>query len=433
MRSFKSRAAISVASVLLSGSVNAGLFDDLIEGVAKSVLQQAVGGQTQPAQPVQAVQPPPQIMQQNGCYYNLPSLPPGAPPYYVDADKNGCVDQNELVNYLRVVEAFKVNVPNNAPAQVGAPVAVAKATTTQLAVNVGYAEDLTDYANTVVVPTVYVKFLVQGSVFAVKQGGYRVGQNANTVRASAKYRVAGMDKTLAREISRQVHDDFVNKLRAAGYTVLTYDDIKDRDYVRAAEREAGDAHWGLPVESPRDSSDVYLVAAPSDAQQFKSGFAGGVFSEFISSGKPKFHDATLIIPTYTIVSPQVWGETGATYSTISAGIKTAVGMTLRTASARWMGKPRVRMGGGNHPGVVTKHEVVNITEQAGYLVAADTTSAAANSLSKDLSFLTGAGSIRTDSSEYIFTLDRNAYIAGVLKGTGDFNAQVAMTAAEVRK
>lgn len=319
--------------------------------------------------------------------------------------------------------------------QGSATAAQTAAGSTTLAVNVGYAQDLRDYSNTVVVPTAYVKFLVDGKVFVSKQGSALStlgGGSANSVKASAKYKVAGLDKALAQSIAKQAYDDFVTKLRASGYTVLTYEDIKDKDFVQKAARDKGDAKWGLPTESPVGSSDTYLVAAPSDAQQIKIGFTG-VFSEFISMGKPKFKDATVIIPTYTIVSPQVWGETDSGFNRIEAGIKTAAGMNLQSASAMWMGKPKVRMGGGSLPGVSTKAAVINITPKAGDLVkAADTTPTAANALSKGLSMLSGAGSINSSSSDYVFNVDRNAYTAGALKGISDFNAEVAKAAASAK-
>lgn len=319
--------------------------------------------------------------------------------------------------------------------QGSATAAQTAAGSTSLAVNVGYAQDLRDYSNTVVVPTAYVKFLVDGKVFVSKQGSALStlgGGSANSVKASAKYKVAGLDKAMAQGIAKQAYDDFVAKLRAAGYTVLTYDDIKDRDYMKSAARDKGDAKWGLPTESPVGSSDTYVIAAPSDAQQIKIGFTGA-FAEFISLGKPKIKDATIVIPTYTIVSPQVWGTTDSGFNRIEAGISTAAGMNLQYASAIWMGKPKVRMGGGNVPGVVTKAAVINITEKAGELVkAADTTPTAANALSKGLSMLSGAGSINASSAEYTFNVDRTAYTAGALKGITDFNAEVGKAASSAK-
>ncbi|HEX5277603.1 MAG TPA: hypothetical protein VFW42_08050 [Fluviicoccus sp.] len=290
-------------------------------------------------------------------------------------------------------------------------------------------EDLLDYNKTIVVPTAYVKFLVEGKVGVSKQGSALStlgGGSANSVKASAKYHLNGMNKALAQSIAKKAYDDFVAQMRAAGYTVLTWNDIKGRDYLQGIALAKADAKWGLPVESPVGSSDTLLVAAPSDEQQIKIGFTGP-FSEFISLGKPKIKDATIIIPTYTIVAPQIWGETGASYSTISAGIQTAPGMNLQAASATWMGKPKTRMMRGI-PGVASKAPVLNITANAGTLSKTDTTSNAANALSKGLSLLSGAGSITSNSADYTFTVDATAYSNGALKGISAFNAEVAKVA-----
>jgi len=89
-----------------------------------------------------------------------------------------------------------------------------------------------------------------------------------------------------------------------------------------------------------------------------------------------------------------------------------------------MGAPKVRMGGGNAPGVVTKEPVINLTEIAGTLSKEDTTSGTANALSKTLS-LFGGGSVTGNSANYTFTIDPAAYTAGALRGITGFNAEVA--------
>jgi hypothetical protein len=166
--------------------------------------------------------------------------------------------------------------------------------------------------------------------------------------------------------------------------------------------------------------------------QFKIGFTG-VFAEFMKRGKPKFEDAVVVVPQYTIVAPQVWGETDSGYNRISAGINTAPGMNLQYANASWMGKPRVRMGGSKIPGVITKGYVTNITEKAGEMVKTeDTTPKAANGISKALS-LFGGGSIQASSATYTFTVDPKAYTEGALNGITTFNAEVAKFAATAKK
>lgn len=306
----------------------------------------------------------------------------------------------------------------------------------KIEVNSGYADDLRDFGGTIVVPTVYVNMLVEGKTFISKQGSALQtlgGGSANSVKASAKYKVVGMNKAFAQSIAKQAYDDFVKRMRDAGYTVLTYDDVKDRDVVKEIERDTGiDAEWGLPVMSPVNTSDKYVIATPSDAQQFKIGFTGA-FAPFMKRGKSRLDDAVVVIPQYTIVAPQVWGATDQGYNRISAAINTAPGMNLNYATVSWVGKPHVRMGG-KTTGVTTKSYVVNITEKAGEMVKTEeTTPKAANGLSKALSMLGGGGSISASSANYTFTLDPAAYTEGAMNGIGAFNAQVGAYAATAKK
>lgn len=334
-----------------------------------------------------------------------------------------------LLAPLGAVQAQEAAVAASAGVELAPATAAAAPVTATLSipVNVGYPEDMASYGKVVVVPTAYLKLLVDGSVFAAKQGSALAslgGGSSNSVKAKAEYKVAGIDKEFAQGLAKQAYDDFVAKLRGAGYTVLTYDDIKGRDFVAGAARDTGKADWGMPTEKPVGGRDTYVVAAPSDEMAFKVGFTG-VFAEFVKYGKPKFTDAALVIPTYTINAPQAWADTDSGYNRIEASTNVVPGMNLQYASATWMGAPKVRMGGGNLPGVVTKAAVVNISENAGTLSKVDTTSNAANGLSKALSMLGGGGSISANSADYTFTIDKAAYSAGALNGIASFNAEVA--------
>ena len=334
-----------------------------------------------------------------------------------------------LLAPLGAVQAQEAAVAASASVELAPATAAAAPVTATLSipVNVGYPEDMASYGKLVVVPTAYLKLLVDGSVFAAKQGSALAslgGGSSNSVKAKAEYKVAGIDKEFAQGLAKQAYDDFVAKLRGAGYTVLSYDDIKNRDFVASAARDTGKADWGMPTEKPVGGRDTYVVAAPSDEMAFKVGFTG-VFAEFVKYGKPKFTDAALVIPTYTINAPQAWADTDSGYNRIEASTNVVPGMNLQYASATWMGAPKVRMGGGNLPGVVTKAAVVNISENAGTLSKVDTTSNAANGLSKALSMLGGGGSISANSADYTFTIDKAAYSAGALNGIASFNAEVA--------
>ncbi len=298
-----------------------------------------------------------------------------------------------------------------------------------LAVNVVNPEDLLDSGKTVVLPTVYLRLLTDGKVSAVKQSGLFSG-GSNTARASASYQVQGLDKAFVQQLAQAAYDDAVARLRAAGYTVLTYADVKDREVVKAARRDTEAGPLGLPVFS--ETGNNYVVAAPSDEQHFRSGLAGGVFAEFQSGGKSLFTDATHIVPVYTFQAPQAWTGTDAGYKRISAEANVAEGMNLHQASAHWMGQPKSRMMRGI-PGVATRQPLINTTEKAGTVnKLADTTPQAANMVSGLLGALTGTGSISASSGQYALVVERTAYTAGVMNGVRAFNAELAKAATEAR-
>ncbi|MBN8486906.1 MAG: hypothetical protein J0M20_04115 [Burkholderiales bacterium] len=296
-------------------------------------------------------------------------------------------------------------------------------------VNVVNPEDLLDSNKTLVIPTVYLTLLVDGRVAATKQSGLFSGGN-NSAKASASYQVDGLDKAYAQQLAQAAYDDAVTRLRAAGYTVLTWADIKDREMVRSLARDTSAGPMGLPTFS--EGGNNYVIATPSDEQFFKKGLGGGWFAEFQQGGKNRFTDATLIIPTYTIHAPQAWTGTSAGYKSISAEANVAEGMNLWVANAHWMGQPKSRMMRGI-PGVATRQQVINVTEKAGSVTKlADTTPQAANALSGLLGALTGSGTISASSGLYKLTIDREAYTQGVMNGVRAFNTELARAAAEAK-
>lgn len=280
---------------------------------------------------------------------------------------------------------------------------------------------------TIIVPSAYVKFPVGGKVSVAEQGSALStigGGNANSVKASATFTVKGLDKALAQKIAKAAYDDFVAQLRGAGYTVLTYDDVKDRGEIKDADRESPDRDYGLPTEKIWGGATTAVVAAPSDAQMFDSGMTG-LYSEFISMGKLKFKDAALIIPVYTLTAPQMWGEKSQSYSTIGAAVHGAPAMVLAGADANWM-VPNPGWGMANGiPGAHLKG-LTHLSLKVGELVKVeDTTSGAANAISATLSILTGSGRITSNSAKFDMVIDAAAYEKAALDGLRRFNAEVA--------
>lgn len=288
-------------------------------------------------------------------------------------------------------------------------------------------EDLLDTNKTILVPTAYVSALVAGRVGATQQAGmFQSGQA--TAKSSVAYVVTGWDKFYMQGLAQKAQDDFVARLRAAGYKVLTYADVKERDVIRAMPRETEIGPAGLPTKS--EMGQTYVTATPSDEQFFKASLGGRVDS-FTRFGKTQITDATVVIPYYTVNAPQVWGETSRGYKSVSANVNTAPGMNLWFAEAVWHGQPKSRMMRGI-PGVRTKQQVINITEAAGTLrETANTTPHAANAIGAGLAAY-GSGNIQSQSRQMEFVIDRAAYTAGVMNGIGGFNAEVARVAASAK-
>jgi hypothetical protein len=298
-----------------------------------------------------------------------------------------------------------------------------RATSMPVAVEAINPEDLLSSGKTLLIPTAYVTFVTDGRVSATKQSGAFQQGNA-TARAAANFKVSGIDKAYAQRLAKAALDNLIGQLRAAGYTVLTYADVKDRDVFRNAAREAG-------PKADTDGGLNTLTVAPSDEQLFQSGFNGGLFSEFISGGKTRIGDATLILPQYSFHAPQAWAEGSRGYSSVSATTNVVHGMNMAHARVTWLGQPVSRMMRGI-PGVATTKPVINVSEKVGTLSSGtDASPAAGNALSSALSVF-GGGNIQRTVTNYELTIDREAFAAGVMSGVQNFNAEVAKVAAAAR-
>lgn len=298
-----------------------------------------------------------------------------------------------------------------------------RATPLAVAVETINPEDLLGSGKTLLIPTAYVTLVTEGRVSASKQAGAFQQGNA-TARAAANFKVQGIDKAYAQQLAKAALDNLIGQLRAAGYTVLTYADVKDRELFRNAAREAGpkaDSEGGLNT----------LTFAPSDEQLFQSGFNGGLFSEFISGGKTRIGDATLIIPQYSFHAPQAWAESSRGYNSVSATANVVHGMNMAHARVTWLGQPVSRMMRGI-PGVATTKPVINVSEKVGNLTqGVDASPTAANSLSSVLANF-GGGNIQRTVTNYELAIDREAFAAGIMNGVQNFNAEVAKVAAAAK-
>lgn len=319
-------------------------------------------------------------------------------------------------------------LPTSAAASVKTvPSTVAAATlptrTSAIKVEVVSPEDLRDSGRTLVVPTAFVSLLAAGqSTASGPAGALRHGQRRGQI--TVDYRVGGIDKDYAQSLAKAAYEDFVGQLRQAGYTVLSYADVKERDYVRNAQREAAD-----PMPSRSEVGATFVTAAPSDEQHFKGGLHFGVLAEFQSGGRSRFPDATLVIPSYVFSSPQVWtrGSQAERPDSISGGL--TPGMNLIFASAYWLGQTTARTPQGS-PGAVTREAVLDVSEKTGELTrTADGTPLATDASGRPTRGPNDTGKVPHRSAAFLLTIDREAYAKGVMAAVRQFNAEVARLAA----
>src|SRR3954451_14324597 len=89
---------------------------------------------------------------------------------------------------------------------------------------------------TYLIPTLRLRASVAGSVWAQKGGA----------KSHGKYLVSGADHDVMQGLAKTLQDDLITKMRAAGYTVLTYDDIKSDPDVSSLSADKIDSRYGLP-------------------------------------------------------------------------------------------------------------------------------------------------------------------------------------------
>lgn len=272
-------------------------------------------------------------------------------------------------------------------------------------------------AKRIIVPTATVRLVVSGEVGAVVQRG------SSSAKAKSKYVVSGIDKEFAQAMAKKVQEDVIAQFRAAGWEVLSYDDIKAEKDVVEEDRLKIDGAWQMPVA--KNAGNLYVVANPTDEQNFKMDKIHWNLRKLA-----KERDAVIYAPSYTFIAPQFWAETSRGYKSSSAQVKSAPGVTL--------------MPGGiyaiflNHKGAggafKNNEQYVHLADDAGVISdATDQSPEFANALSKTLAALGGGGSIDSKVGFYGYALNREKFEAGVMATITNFNTQVAAETREYRK
>ena len=210
-----------------------------------------------------------------------------------------------------------------------------------------------------------------------------------------KYYVDGLSKPLLQDLARKIQDDLVSRLRAAGYTVLTYDDVKGEPDIAGHSLNRPDEKYGLPTTGGLGMPVTFVIATPTDAQSFDSPIQGPAWW---LRGIAKAKDLIAIVPEIKFTVPQMFGETESGYKRDSAGIATDPTMILEGAAVY-----AVNAKGGTPSIQIQRH---------GKRTAADVTGTI-RKVSEDKT--TFSESWQTTSGDFIMTLDPTAFSDGILR------------------
>lgn len=260
-------------------------------------------------------------------------------------------------------------------------------------------------SKTYFIPTVTILVSASGSIWAQSKSG---GANA---QAHARYFVKGLEKAALQGLAKQMQDELVAKLRAAGHTVLTYDDLKANAVVSGHGRDKPDAKWGLPTTHQDPST--YVVAAPSDEQAFDRPINGPVWW---LRDVAKEKDLIVLVPEITLNVPQVFGEKGGGYKRAEASISMNPSMKLHGAMV-WT----INGKGGTANIQVQEHGMRLVTEVAG----------TTTKLSEDKTQF--SESWGRSSTDVMFSLDPAAFSAGVLRVGSQINDLIVAQIAKAKK
>lgn len=261
-------------------------------------------------------------------------------------------------------------------------------------------------AKTYFVPSVNLVVSCSGSVWAQSKKG---GGNA---QAHGKFYVSGLDKALLQDLARKLQDDFIAKLRATGATVLTYDDLKGDPAIAAHGRLSADAKWGFPTTTKDPLT--YIRVTPTDEQEFERGLAAS--PTFWLHSLAKERKLTVLLPEITFTVPQMWGEVEAGYKRDSAGIAVNSVMLLH-AGAIYVDNPQ---------GSFTNIQI----QTHGKRPASENTGTVQQMSLDKTQFSSSWG---RSSSDWVMTLDPQAFSDGILRVGYAINSMVADQVKKVQK
>lgn len=279
-------------------------------------------------------------------------------------------------------------------------------------------------SDTIIIPTVVVRLQNWGTKGAVSKT--RGSSSTQTAQARSTMSVA-VDPKVAQELATSLQKDLVEKMRAAGWKVLTDADIRDsKAYKKLKWEKDSELGQGIDVEKSdgkvlgvgmADSSGSgYYIAVPEGQKMLKYGITGPAWA---MKKVAKEFNASLFIPTYTINTMYFDADedTSIFGDRASASVDSGPLVMLENASVIYL-NPKFA---GSGMGLTGKGMWRNNGVAGGEVKQAkDTSPAAANMLGAMFRAVGGAG-IQASKSEYVIVSDEPVLKAEALRLAQGYN------------
>ena len=153
---------------------------------------------------------------------------------------------------------------------------------------------------TYLVPTTYL--------YVTARNQLKAGGGLGNASSKARVFIDGPTKAELQQLAGRLVSEIVGQLRAAGFTVLTYDDVKQD--VAGKARMAANLRYGMPTHGNRAFPGMdFVVATPADDQTLDYGLSGPHANYFDAA---KRTGATLLVPEIYLTMPQLGASASTT-------------------------------------------------------------------------------------------------------------------------
>jgi hypothetical protein len=254
----------------------------------------------------------------------------------------------------------------------------------------------------ILVPGYYLHTLTEGEHKRSNWGAH----------AKAHYYVTNLSPALGSELATELHRDLVEKLRATGWEVLTWDDVADLDWSSLGEQPAL-KQIGLPgfKYNVGFGNTYFMTSVPEGMPVMKSpkmGVPGAPdLFKMLKIAAPT--EANILYPNLRFDAPLGYGDKGSGYKNTYAEAKVAPVLELAWADAGSMTKKAAAS-------FLRLRQPVRLSENIGTLTEVS------SETQEDLALFTYDTFRSVARGEYSFRLDLDAYRAAVLKAGRDFNS-----------